>query len=128
MSAAERAAYHRAAFESLDYRDTTPLYVSEEGGTTTDITKAKLHPVTKVPMPAGFSHDSVRSKVYDKVKPLSYSPNIPGAREAAALANSAMNALKSTPQNYYSKTDAIQQANNAANAFLEKVESLNTSE
>lgn len=95
-------------------------YRTKEGGITTDISLAELD-VFGSPTVLGLSDSEFNlSSVYDTHKPLSFNPSYPENVALALEARVAVNNNPSSPAIYMDNIDAVNYANNSANAFIDK--------
>lgn len=109
------------------FRHCMPLFVSSSGGTTTDLSHAKLDAYSQ-PIVSGYSHtEFVPHTDYTKKQSLSFNPIDPTARERAFLARDSMLTLSSSPTDYSDKFSVLLNINNSANKFCEKFTTLKNS-
>lgn len=103
------------------YMSPAPEYQTEDGGTTTDISKAYKTP-HGVPVQVGYSKDLfLPHKCYDSAPRLTFNPNIPHARETALQARATFNsAIHVDSTVYMDKFEAESYARNSINVLTNK--------
>lgn len=115
----------REEFVSMGYSECKPLYFDESGNKTSDITKASKLPNGQLHV-CGFSDSEfIPHSCYSDNNPISFNPDDSTSRFRAMESRVNMDKVTSSPTIYDEPLDALQNANNSANAMLNKINNEN---